>query len=227
MSTIKKILTVLVLSVLVLSLTVPTFAADTGSFVQSPSANQAPELVFGGSEEHECDEPLRIVSYLDRDKLDDEARKEIEKAYSKIKNAKNLVTLCSALQDVAKDMKIPTTNLAVSDLFDISDVHGHVDGTFDIVLKAETLDNFVGLLHYTDGKWELIDNAKVEERDGELHLMFSTDGLSPFAIVVDTHENVPTQSNGVLIAVLAVIAIAEAAALIAILVKFILSKKLG
>ena len=227
MSTIKKILTVLVLSVLVLSLTVPTFAADSGSFVQSPSANQAPELVFGGSEEHECEEPIRIVSYLDREELDDEAKEEIEKAYSKIKSAKNLVTICSALQAVAKDRKIPTTNLAVSDLFDISDAHGHVDATFDIVLKAETLNNFVGLLHYTDGKWELIDNARVEERDGELHLMFSTNGLSPFAIVVDTQENVPTQSNGVLVAVLAVIAIAEAAALIAILVKFILSKKLG
>ena len=75
-------------------------------------------------------------------------------------------------------------------------------------------------------KYELVENAKIEERDGELHLVFSTNGLSPFAIVVDSGESAPAPANnGILVGVLTVIAVAEGAALIAILVKFILGKK--
>jgi hypothetical protein len=58
-----------------------------------------------------------------------------------------------------------------------------------------------------------------------MHLKFSTDGLSPFAIVVDSGANLPVQNNNTAIAVLAIIAIAEGAVLVAILVKFILGKK--
>lgn len=224
MTTMKKILTVLMLSILALSLTLSAFAAD-GAFVKSPSKNLAPELVEGGSEDHDCDEPLIITSYADRDKLSAELKAMIEKVYSEIRNAKNLIALCPALKELANERNIPTANLEVSDLFDISDACGYVEGKFDIVLKAETLENFVGLVHYNDGKYELIENAKIEEIDGEMHLKFSTDGLSPFAIVVDSGANLPVQNNNTAIAVLAIIAIAEGAVLVAILVKFILGKK--
>jgi hypothetical protein len=225
MFTMKKILTVFILSIIALSLTFSAFAADTGSFVQSPSANQAPELIVGGSDEHECDQSLIITSYADREKLSAEKKAELEAVYTKVKNTNNLTSVCGDLKALAEKLGIPTTNLSVSDLFDISDAHADAEGTFDIVLTADTLENFVGLLHYTDGKFELIDNAKIEEKDGELHLVFSTDGLSPFAIVVDNGEVAPVKDNGVLIGVLTVIAIAEGAALVAILVKFIVSKK--
>lgn len=230
MTTMRKILTIIALSLLVFSMTISAFAADNGvgSFVQSPSANQAPTLIEGGSEDHECDEPLSIVSYADRAKLSEELRKDIEAVYSDIVGTKNIITLCPALKDVAAELGIPGANLDVSDIFDISDHHGKLEGKFDIVLKAETLENFVGLLHYVDGKYELVENAKVEERDGELHLVFSTNGLSPFAIVVDSGESAPVaNNNSVLVGVLTVVAVAEGAALIAILVKFILGKKVG
>ena len=230
MTTMRKILTIIALSLLVFSMTISAFAADNGvgSFVQSPSANQAPTLIEGGSEDHECDEPLSIVSYADRAKLSEELRKDIEAVYSDIVGTKNIITLCPALKDVAAELGIPGANLDVSDIFDISDHHGKLEGKFDIVLKAETLENFVGLLHYVDGKYELVENAKIEERDGELHLVFSTNGLSPFAIVVDSGESAPAPANnGILVGVLTVVAVAEGAALIAILVKFILGKKVG
>ena len=228
MTIMKKILTVLVLTVLVLSLTFSASAADeVGAFVQSPSANLAPEIIEGDSDEHNCDQDLVITAYADRDKLSEDVRKSIEKAYVKITGVRNLTTICGALKDLANEKGIPTLNLAVSDLFDISDVHGSVDAKFDIVIKAETLENFVGLLHYKDGKFELIKDAKVEEINGETHLSFSTDGLSPFAIVVDTGEELPAEDNSVLVAILTVVAVAEAAVLVAILVKFILSKKLA
>ena len=227
MKTMKKILIVLLLTVVAVSMSISAFA-DTGAFVQSPSVNMAPEIVSGDSEDKE-DVELVITSYADRGDLPEEAREAIEKAYVKISGIKNLTTLCGALKEVAAKKNIPTTNLEVSDLFDISDAEGGSDGcTYDIVLTAETLENFVGLLHFTDGKWELIDNAVVEEIDGELHLKFSTDGLSPFAIVVDTGADLPvedTKGNSILTGVLAIVAIAEAAALITILIKFILSKK--
>ena len=228
MTTMKKILTVFALLVLTLSMTFSAFAADgVGSFVQSPSANQAPTLVVGGSEDHDCDDPLSIVPYADRDKLSEDLKKSLEAVYEDVISTKNIITLCPALKELAKNLGIPGTNLEVSDLFDISDSCGDVEGKFDIVLKAETLENFVALLHYVDGEYQLVDNAVVEEKDGELHLIFSTDGLSPFAIVVDSGEVAPVEDNGVLIAVLTVIAVAEAAALIAIVVKFLLAKKIG
>ena len=227
MKTMKKILMVLLLTVVAISMSVSAFA-DTGAFVKSPSANQAPEIVTGDSEDKN-EVKLVITAYADRSDLPEEARGAIEKAYVKISGIKNITTLCGALKDVAAEKNIPTTNLEVSDLFDISDAEGGSDGcTYDITLAAETLENFVGLLHFTDGKWELIDNAVVEEINGELHLKFSTKGLSPFAIVVDTGVDLPVEDNrgtSILIGVLAIVAIAEAAALITILVKFILSKK--
>ena len=227
MTTMKKILTVIALSLLVFSMTFSVFAADAGSFIQSPSANQAPELVEGGSDDHDCEESLLITAYADRVDLPEELRKEIEVVYDKIKSVSNLTAICPALKDLANKKNIPTANLEVIDLFDIRDAHGKVEGTFDIVLKADTLENFVGLLHYTDGKYELIENAKVVKKDGEYHLTFSTDGLSPFAIVVDTGAELPAPSNNsnLIIGILTIAVIAESAALIAIIVKAIVSKK--
>ena len=222
MTTMKKLLTVLMLSLLAFTLTFTAFADD---FVRSPSANRAPTLVFGGSEDHSCDEPLIITPYGDRDQLPADLKAEIEKVYADVKNSKNLVALCAALKGLAEKNNIPTANLAVSDLFDVRDVHGDVDATFDIVLKAEALENFVGLLHYTDGKYELISDASVQEIDGELHLSFSTDGLSPFLVIVDTGAELPVKNNNTAVTVLAIVAIAEGAALVAIAVKAILGKK--
>ena len=227
MTTTKKILTVIALSLLALSMSLSAFAADNGSFIQSPSANQAPELVEGGSDDHDCDEPLIITAYADRDQLPEDLRKAIEDVYTRISNTKNLTALCPALKELANKKNIPTANLEVSELFDIRDVHADADGTFDIVLKSETLENFVGLLHYTDNKYELIENAKVTKKDGEYHLTFSTDGLSPFAVVVDTGAELPAPSDnsGLAIGILTIVVVAESAALIAILVKTIVSKK--
>ncbi len=227
MHTMKKILTILMLSLLVFSLTFSTFAADIGGFLESPSANRAPTLVTGENPDHPCENPLIITSYGDRDQLPEELRKTIEEFYAKIMSVKNLVGICPELKDLANGQGIPTANLAVSDLFDIRDTCGKVEGEFDIVLKASTLDNFVGLIHYTNGEFVLVENAKVEEIDGELHLKFTVDGLSPFAVVINTGDVIEQKDNSIAVGVLAVIAIAEGAALVAILVKFILSKKLG
>lgn len=227
MTTMKKILTIFMLSLLVFNLTVSSFAADLGSFMQSPSSKRAPTLVSGGSDEHPCEKPLIITAYGDRDQLSEQLRKDIETFYSKIMGVQNLVAICPELREIANKQGIPSANLAVSELFDISDSCGKVEKEFDIVIKSETLDNFIGLIHYYNGEFVLVENAKVKEVDGELHLYFTTEGLSPFAIVVNTGDAIEPVDNSILVAVLTILAIAEGAVLVAILVKFILTKKLG
>lgn len=220
-----RILTVLVLSIVALSLSFSAFAAG-GSFVQSPSANDTPEIENSSSEDHECDGSLIIVAYADRSKLSEEDRAKLEKAYQRINGVKNLTSICSELKALAAEKGIPTANLAVSDLFDISDKHDDVeDATFQVSLKAETLGNFVALLHFVDGKWEIVDDAKVVYEDDEAYLKFTTKGLSPFAVVVDTGKVLPESDNTALIVTLVIISVAEAAALVTILIRFLLSKK--
>ena len=220
----KKLIILLIVVAVACVMGISAFAAP-GGFVESPSNNLAPSLVSSSSPDHPCEDPLIITAYADRGTLPEAVRTAIEKAYSEIKSAKNLALLCEALKDYANERGISTAGLAVSDLFDISDTHGHVEAQFDIVFKAETLENFVALLHYVDGEWVIVENATVSDVEGEKHLTFSVDSLSPFAIVIDTGATPPREDNSALIAILAVIAIAEAAALVAILVKFILGKK--
>ena len=69
---------------------------------------------------------------------------------------------------------------------------GH--GGFSLLLKPDSLQGFVGLLHLNNGKWELVKNAKVEA-DG-IRLSFSVDTLSPFAIVVEADNGEQPPASG-------------------------------
>ena len=170
----KKILLLFMVAVMVASASISAFATDLGGFVSSPSLNPAPELVEAENEEEACDAKLVITAYADRDTLSEEARKGIEEAYTIIRGTKDLSTLNEIIAKIAKRLGVEVTDLAASDLFDI-DANGctgeHDDhGYFDITLKAETLENFVCLLHYYNGEWRVIENVLVTQ-NGE-HLEF-------------------------------------------------------
>ncbi len=183
----KKIVALIISAVMVLSMTVAASAA----FVASPSANAAPVLVEikDGKTEGLV---VEVTAYKDRAKLSAEGKAAIEDSYKDIKNASDLTTLTSSLKTVADNAKIKASDLAVSDLFDVSIVSGTPDGKITLVLSAETLKNFVALLHDNDGKWEVVDGAKV---DGN-KLTFSVDSLSPFAIVVNNGEDKDSPATG-------------------------------
>lgn len=184
----KKVLAISLMVLMVVCMSLTAFAAP-GEFVQSPSNNGAPALVSAKCSAEGCTAELIITPFIDRDELPEDLRLLIEKAYKDIANCDNLVDLCSELADIAKSLNAPETNLAVSDLFDIRYVNcdAHDDhGYFDIVLKSETFNSFVTLMHLSDEGWEIIDNAKVKEVNGEYHLIFSIDDFSPFAIVVNS-----------------------------------------
>lgn len=179
----KKLL-VLLLTVAMLATLGVTAFAELGNFLISPSKNKAPELIEGVNESHDCIAELVITPYAERDTLGDEKRAEIEKAYDMIVEEDDLTTFNDDFAKLVSEKNIPTDNLAVSDLFDISyySCEQHQDhGAFKITLKAETLEGFVALLKMVDGEWVLVEDAVA---DGDL-LTFTVTDLSPFAIVVD------------------------------------------
>lgn len=184
----KKFFVLLMAVIMVLTVSVSAFAAP-GSFVQSPSNSDGPELVEGSNEDEDCTAELVITPYRERDTLPANALADIEKVYEIIASGIDLTSLNAEFKAFVASKGLLASNLAVSDLFDVSyykcDTHDY-HGYFRIKLDADTLKNFVGLLHYNDGVWEFVENAKVLP-DGET-LEFSIKDLSPFAIVVDTSK---------------------------------------
>ena len=185
----KKAFSIVLTMVLTLALSVSVCAAP-GQFVNSPSNNDAPKIISFERNNEDCTAELIITPYAERATLPAELKTLIEKAYSDIASSQDLTELNKDLADVAAAQKIDGPNLKVSDLFDIRyegcENHGE-SHTFTIVLGAETLHRFVGLLHMNlNGEWELIKNAKVIN-NGEA-LTFTVSNFSPFAIVVDTSD---------------------------------------
>ncbi len=184
----KKLFALFTALILVLSASVTAFA-DPGKFIYSPSRNSAPELLDYSNSDPNCVARLKVTIYADRDSLSEDERNAFEAAYNEIVNANDIADLNSDIAKVAKDKGIPTANLAVSDLFNISceDDAGHDQhGTFTIKLKAETFKNFVGLMYFDGSEWHYVEDA-VLDSDG--NLTFTAKEVGPFAVVVNAGEN--------------------------------------
>ena len=211
----KKVLAICLMVILVISMGVTAFA-EPGSFLNSPSLNPSPIIIEFLANSDECTATLIITPYSDRHLLSDALRDLIEKAYADIAGSIDLTTLNAELKALAAEKEIDGTKLAVSDLFDLHvtgcDYHeGHTD--FDVILKADTLKNFVGLLHMNkNGEWELVADAKVTN-NGE-HLEFSVEAFSPFAIVVDTSNEAPPTSDNTMTYIYVAMMVVSAAAIV-------------
>lgn len=194
----KKLLVLFLSVIMVFSL---TFTASAAGFVESPSNNDAPVVVEGetSNETEGCTAKIKITSYADRDTLPAEIKTQMEAVYKMISDTAEISSLNSDLKALCDKEGIDTNNIAVSDLFDISyfDCGTHEDeehGYFTITFKAETLKNFVALLHYKNNKWEIVKSAKVSA-DGS-KLSFKISEFSPFAIVVDTSVETDKPTTG-------------------------------
>lgn len=208
----KKIFVLFLTVAMVLSMGVTAFAGP-GNFLDSPSKNKAPEVIEGNNTSPDCDGYIVVTPYADRATLNAEKLAAIEKAYEDIVAAEDLTDFNAKLLSLVDAKEIPHENLAVSDLFDVSyygcDKHDdHAD--FNIKLKCDkgVLEGFVGLLHFTGGKWVLVEDAKVEADI----LSFKAKDLSPFAIVVET-ENPPQTGDSTSWRIYLVLMIVSAAAL--------------
>lgn len=193
----KKVLAVFLMAVITLCAGINVFAGP-GAFLISPSGNPAPILISSDYEDEDCTAQLVITAYADRDRLDISLKELLEKAYADIASTDDLTTLNSDIAELASEKNIKGSNLAVSDLFDISPVgceihEGHY--SCDIVISSDTLHRFVALMHMDEnGQWIVVDNAKVTH-SGE-HLEFTVSSLTPFAIVVDTSEEGSSPETG-------------------------------
>lgn len=170
----KKVLAICLTVVMIATMSCAILAAN-GGFVSSPSAAQAPKLVSVKG-----DGKLEISSYADRDALSPEAREAFEAAYNTIVNAKDVTALNGGIAALAEKAGAKASDLAVSDMFDISLAEG--SGSFTVTLQTEAAKNFVCLLHYANGAWTIVEDAKIV--DGRLE--FTASDFSPFAIVVNT-----------------------------------------
>ncbi len=192
----KKLATILLAIVMVLSISISVFAAQ-GAFVESPGKNKVPEVV-------ESEEEIEVVSFDERDKLSDKEKEEFEDAYEVIKDNSDITDIVEGLEDVAEDLGVDPDDLGVSDIFFVDGE----DGEQDIVLKPEDVDNFVELIVYKDGKWQIVEGAKIV--DG--HLVFTGSAGYPYAIVVDTGSKLSqtgdTSNIWIYVVVMAVSAVA-------------------
>lgn len=183
----KKIVLVCLTVLMIFSLSLTAFAAD--SFVSSPFKKGAPELVSAANESPDCTAKVFITSYADRASLPPETVEKLEYAYNAFCGKVEDRDLTALLAQIAEKYGIHVNDLSVSDFFDISatDCQNHeYHGQFDILLKAEALENFVCLVHYYNGGWRVVDGAEVTQ--GGTHLVFTEEEFSPFAIIVNTGD---------------------------------------
>lgn len=207
----KKILAIMFACALALSLGLTAFAS--GAFVASPSAQRAPELVAAKNASDACPAQIVITAYADRTSLDEAGAAAMAAAYAEIAAAADLGTMTPALAALADELGIPSTDLSVSDLFDVSytNCEPHDEhGAFTVTVKPVSAENACGVLHYVDGEWELLS---CEVEDGEI--TFVADSLSPFAIVV--HNGLPNGFPWWIIIV--IVAVAAAATVVTVVLK--------
>ncbi len=192
----KKLFAICMIVVMLVAMSANAFAATNG-FVSSPSENAAPKVEAFDPADENCTATLNITAYADKHTLPEALRTLLEQAYASIADSADLTKLNADLANLVKEKGYDITKLAVADLFDIHptdcEFHdGHTD--FDITLSADTLSQFVGLIHMNkDGVWELVTDAKVIN-NGE-HLEFSVESFSPFAIVVNTGDPVADEGT--------------------------------
>lgn len=218
----KKALAIILSLVIVICAGVMAFAQ--GGFVSSPSGNDAPEVEEVSYEDGSCNPEIIVTPYRERGTLEEEKEEDMNEAYDDIAENEDLTNMCPELENVASAKGIPASRLAVSDLFDVSAYHnGDHDfcGTITITLSAETLKNFVALLHYnSDGTWNVVPDVIVNL--DESTITFSAEDFSPYAVVVDTAaDSAPNTGSSIYIP--AIVMVISAVSLAVVL--FSLKKK--
>lgn len=186
----KKVLAVILALVMAFSVSAVAFAQGNGGFVSSPSNNEAPEVEDVEYEDGSCEPEIIVTPYKDREVLDEIREKALIAAYNEIAANKDLSKMCTGLIAVAAKLGVSVLRFAISDLFDVSAYHNgdhEYCGTITITLSSETIKNFVALLHRNaNGDWNVVEDVIVNKAENSI--TFATDDFSPFAIVVDTHE---------------------------------------
>lgn len=216
----KKILTVLMVCLMLVSLSVPALAAP-GAFVASPSNNAAPVLVETERTDKACTAYVSLYAYADRESLSDDLCAQLEQAYASVAGCQDLGTLNSAIAALAETLSITSAQLAVSDLFVLTvtdcDAHEEHDAIM-VTVKPHVLDNYAGVMYFDGSSWSLVERSEVSE-DG-LQLTFEVKAPGSYAILVHDGSAVlpePDENGNILLIIAIVAAIAAAGFFIIIL----------
>ena len=125
-------------------------------------------------------------------------------AYNSIKSVTTYDQLTSEVIIEARKKGVTVNDLVIRDLFDISktftkehhDDNLHdVDSIENIIIKTKTLKNFICLLHYKNGVWNVVPDVEILD---DTTLRVSVASLSPFAIIlanVDINPVLPKQDE--------------------------------
>ena len=164
----KKVFSILMVSVMIVAMGITAFAVPD-NFVSSPTANQAPVVSDVSSSDENFKGEIVVTPYASRNNLAAEKLDEIQGAFSGITSAADLTAVSAGLRTIAANRNIAPANLAVSDLFDLSEYNDdgyQRNGTVTVTLKSSSFRNFVALLHYVNSQWEIVENARLGA-DGE------------------------------------------------------------
>ncbi len=168
--------------------------AKAAEFFPSPTGGFAPEIKDFKNENEDCTALLKLTPFEKRDYLSEDARETFEEAYDSIASETDVTELSSDLEDLLEDLELDVTQVAVSEIFNLSfencdDHDDHDEST--VKLEINAADTFVALLQYVDEEWVLVENAKVNKTKNTL--TFDVTEFTPFAIVVDTSEFVKVE----------------------------------
>lgn len=185
----KKLLSMAMAMLMVCTMVTSSFAAPN-NFVESPVNGGSTNVIDFESDDPDDIGKLVITPFSNIDELPAEKREMMMEAYNQIIAAADLSNLNSGLKKLAEAMGIKTSDLLVSDMFDVSyypaENEDPENGTFRIRFGGNSLHNFVALLHYYEGSWHIVDNASVNS--DETVLTFRIKDFSPFAIVVHSEN---------------------------------------
>lgn len=191
----KKALISILTSILIITgICIPVFG-DSDAFVPSITVREDVKLVSDPEiiEPDECVYELVVTPYIYRDKIEsEESRKLLEIAYESIVAVNDVADLNkNDITEVAHSLGVETEDLVVRDLFDVTMYnrekgvnHSQAVHVKNIQFTVETQDlsNFVCLLVYAKGKWNVVKDVSVL-KDRNLLNVF-TEELSPFALIV-------------------------------------------
>ncbi len=213
----KKVLAICLAVILVVSAGVLAFAQ--GGFVSSPSGNDAPTVIDIIYEEGSCMPKVIVTPYSEREDLENEKEDDMNEAYKEISMNADLSKLCPALKDISVSIGVSHLRFAVSDLFDVSVYHKlphNYCGKITIKVSAETLKNFVALLHRnSQGVWEVVPDVVIDSANQTL--TFSAKEFSPYAIVVDK-DATSLPNTGSMLYIPAIVMVVSGISLVAVLV---------
>lgn len=231
----KKILLIAIVVLLLasLSLTIYAFTASpspspgrgNGAFQSSPSANRAPDIIGGSSDNEHCEinndkSCIIIVPYNERKTLPDGGEL-MEEAYWTIADVKSLGELGGDMERLLAMCMVKDGALWVADLFEMhhecdETKHGEIRVQFRPKNIGKIEENFASVIHYEDGEWKIVKSTISD--DGTITIV--TDNLEgPFAIVVHDGSGMSPQDAALIAAVLALVAGVLSLILIALIFK--------